>query len=198
MNEINAYKKLTILIVEDEKDAREALKSMLELDFKYIYEAENGCEGLEVYQKYKPDIILTDIQMPCMTGIEMLDEIRKNSAGVLAIFISAHSDVATLLQAIDLKINAYIVKPFLYKDILEKIDANLSSAMIEGTLHKSLSQREFDVFIDMAKGIKPVDIASKYDIKPKTIGTYRKRILEKMSMDSNAELIKYAIKHRLL
>jgi len=112
MNEINAYKKLTILIVEDEKDAREALKSMLELDFKYIYEAENGCEGLEVYQKYKPDIILTDIQMPCMTGIEMLDEIRKNSAGVLAIFISAHSDVATLLQAIDLKINAYIVKPF--------------------------------------------------------------------------------------
>lgn len=198
MNAINAYKKLTILIVEDEKDAREALKSMVELDFKYVYEAENGCEGLEVYQKYKPDIILTDIQMPCMSGIEMLDEIRKNSADVLAIFISAHSDVATLLQAIDLKINAYIVKPFLYKDVLEKIDANLSSAMIDGKLHKSLSKREFDVFIDMAKGIKPVDIASKYDIKSKTIGTYRKRIFDKMSINSNAELIKYALKHQLL
>jgi len=198
MNRVDTYKDLTILIVEDEKDAREALKSMVELDFKYVYEAKDGCEGLELYQKYKPDIILTDIQMPCMNGIDMLDEIRKNSTDVLAIFISAYSDVTTLLQAIDLKVNAYIVKPFLYKDILEKIDANLSSTALEGKFHKELSKREFEVFIDIAKGIKPVDIASKYDIKPKTIGTYRKRILEKMNMNSNAELIKYALKHHLL
>jgi len=198
MNTPNAYKDLTILIVEDEKDARETLKSMVELDFNYVYEAQNGCEGLEIYQKYKPDIILTDIQMPCMNGIEMLDEIRKNSSDVLAIFISAYSDVQTLLQAIDLKIDAYIIKPFLYKDILEKIDANLASTALEGKLHQTLSQREFDVFIDITKGIKPTDIAAKYHIKPKTIGTYRRRILEKMNMNSNAELITYAIKHQLL
>lgn len=198
MNTLDAYKDLTILIVEDEEDARAALSSMAELDFKYVYTAENGCAGLDMYQKYKPDIILTDIQMPCMSGLEMLDEIRKNSADVLAIFISAHSDVQTLLQAIDLKINAYIVKPFLYKDVLAKIDDNLSLTLLEGKLHKNLSKREFDVFIDIAKGIKPVDIASKYDIKAKTIGTYRKRILEKMHMHSNAELIKYAIQYELL
>ena len=195
---MNAYKDLTILIVEDEKEAREVLKSMAELDFKYVYEAENGCKGLELYQTYKPDIILTDIQMPCMDGIEMLEEIRKNATDVLAIFISAYSDVQTLLQAIDLKIDAYIIKPFLYKDILEKIDANLSSTVLEGKLHQVLSQREFDVFIDITKGIKPTDIASKYNIKPKTIGTYRKRILDKMQMNSNAELVTYAIRHHLL
>ncbi len=198
MNTPNPYSDLTILIVEDEKDAREALKSMVELDFKYVYEAENGCKGLELYQKYKPDIILTDIQMPCMNGIEMLEEIRKNAEDVLAIFISAYSDVQTLLQAIDLKIDAYIVKPFLYDDILEKIDANLSSTVLERKLHHALSQREFDVFIDITKGIKPTDIASKYKIKPKTIGTYRKRILDKMQMSSNAELVTYAIRHHLL
>lgn len=198
MNSVDAYKDLTILIAEDDQEARETLTSMVELDFKYVYEAKDGCEGLELFQKYKPDIILTDIQMPCMSGIEMLAEIRKSSNDFLAIFISAYSDVQTLLKAIDLKADAYIIKPFLYKDILEKIDANLSSTTVEGTLHKYLSKRELEVFIDMAKGIKPTDIASKYELKPKTIGTYRKRILQKLNMNSNAELIKYAISHNLI
>jgi DNA-binding NarL/FixJ family response regulator len=198
MNRVDAYKDLTILIAEDDNEARETLKSMVELDFKYVYEAKNGCEGLDLFQKYKPDIILSDIQMPCMSGIEMVAEIRKSSNDFLTIFISAYSDVQTLLQAIDLKADAYIIKPFLYKDILEKIDANLSISTEEGTLHKDLSKRELEVFIDMAKGIKPTDIASKFELKPKTIGTYRKRILQKLNMNSNAELIKYAISNNLI
>lgn len=198
MNSLDTYKDLTILIAEDDKEARAALKAMVELDFKHVYVAKDGCEGLELFQKYKPDIILTDIQMPCMSGIEMMAEIRKGSSNVLAIFISAYSDVQTLLQAIDLKADAYIIKPFLYKDVLEKIDTNLLSIAVEGTLHKKLSKRELEVFIDIAKGIKPTNIASKYELKSKTVGTYRKRILQKLNMNSNAELIKYAISHNLI
>ena len=198
MNNLDLYKKLTVLIVEDDESARETLKSMIELDFKYVYEAKDGCEGLELFQRYKPDIILTDIQMPCMSGMEMISQIRESASDVLAIFISAFSDVKMLLEAIDLKIDAYIVKPFLYKDILEKIDANLTCNTDEGQMHHTLSSREYEVFIDISKGIKPTDIASKYELKPKTVGTYRKRILEKMHMDSNAELIRYAIQHKLI
>jgi len=198
MKSLSAYKELTILIVEDDKEAREALVSMVQLDFKHVYEAENGCEGLSLFQKFKPDIILTDIQMPCMNGLEMIKEIREGSNDILAIFISAYSDVETMLQAIDLKIDAYIVKPFLYKDILKKIDSNLSLISKEGKLHMTLSKREFEVFIDISKGIKPTDIASKYALKPKTIGTYRKRILEKLAMHTNAELITYALRYNLI
>ncbi len=198
MNTTPAYKELTILIVEDDGEAREALRSMVELDFNYVYEAKNGCEGLELFQRYKPDIILTDIQMPCMSGLEMLREIRKNSHEVLALFISAHTEVDMLLQAIDLKIDAYITKPFIYKELLEKIEANLVCNEIEGTRHKDLSKREMEVFIDMAKGIKPTDIACKYELKPKTVSTYRKRILEKLNMHSNAELIRYALRNQLI
>ena len=194
----NSYTDLTVLIVEDEKEARDTLVSMVELDFKYVYQAKDGCEGLDLFLKYKPDIILTDISMPCMNGIDMLREIRKNSTDTLAIFISAYSDVQTLLQAIDLKIDAYIVKPFLYRDILEKIDTNLTSVALESTLHKELSKREFEVFIDIAKGVKPTDIASKYELKTKTVGTYRKRIFQKLHMNSNAELITYALKQHLI
>jgi len=198
MDNLNTYKELTILIVEDDQEAREALVSMIELDFKYVYSAKDGCEGLELFEKYKPDIILTDIQMPCMSGIDMIKKIKEGSHDVLAIFISAYSDVKTMLNAIDLKIDAYIVKPFLYQDILGKIDSNLSLISSEGKLHAKLSKRELEVFIDISKGIKPTDIASKYELKTKTVGTYRKRILEKLNMNSNAELIKYALRQNLI
>ena len=198
MESLSTYKELTILVVEDDKEAREALVSMVELDFKYVYKAEDGCKGLMLCQKYKPDIILTDIQMPCMNGFEMIKEVRKSFPDILAIFLSAYSDVDSMLQAIDLKIDAYIVKPFLYKDILKKIDTNLSHTSKEGQLHRKLSKREFEVFIDICKGIKTTDIASKYMIKAKTIGTYRKRILQKLNMHSNAELIKYSLQHKLI
>jgi len=192
------YSKLSILIVEDDQSTREVLVSMASLDFKHTYVAKDGCEGLDIFQKYKPDIILTDIQMPCMTGIEMLQHIRKTPTEVLAIFVSAHNDVETLLHAIDLKVDAYVIKPFLYRDILEKIDVNLSSSSVENGIHNELSKREYEVFIDMAKGVKPIDIALRYELKPKTVGTYRKRILEKLHMNSNAELIKYALTYKLI
>jgi len=197
MNTYDKYRDLSILVVEDNKDARDTLVSMVELDFKYVYAAKDGCEGLELFTKHKPDIILADIQMPCMNGMEMLSEIRKSSNDFLAIFISAFSDVQTLLKSIDLKIDAYIVKPFSYQNILDKIDENLCLDESQHKMHTKLSKREFEVFIDISKGMKPGLIAQKYNVKAKTIGTYRKRILEKLNLHSNAELIRYAIKQDL-
>lgn len=197
MNETRPYEKLTVLIVEDNVDACALLKSLTELDFKYVHTAKDGCEGIELFQKYKPDIVLTDIEMPCMSGIEMLTQIRKSSSQSLVVFLSAYSDVEMLLQAIDLKADAYLVKPFSYRELLSKISANLPSVCHESKPHTELSKREYEVFLDMARGIKPVDIASKYALKPKTVGTYRKRIFEKLHMNSNADLIKYALKHNL-
>ena len=198
MNTHDKYKDFTILVVEDNAGTRDTLVSLVELDFKYVYAAKNGCEGLKLFQKHKPDIILTDIQMPCMNGMEMLEEIRKGAEDVLAIFISAYGDVQTLIKAIDLNIDAYIVKPFLYQDILEKIDENLCIDKSANKIYTKLSKREFEVFIDIAKGIKPVDIALKYNIKAKTVGTYRKRILVKLNLHSNSDLIHYAIKQNLI
>ncbi len=198
MNTYDKYKDLTILIVEDNKDTRDTLISMVELDFKYVYAAKDGCEGLEMFHQHKPDILLIDIQMPCMNGMEMLVEVRKSSDTAVSIFLSAYSDVDILLKAIDLKIDAYIIKPFSYQNILQKLDENLSKDRTDTKVHTKLSKREFEVFIDISKGIKPVDIALKYEVKAKTIGTYRKRILEKLNLHSNADLIRYAIKQNLL
>ena len=74
----------------------------------------------------------------------------------------------------------------------------LNSISKSKLLHSGLSKREYEVFIDIAKGIKPNNIAQKYEIKSKTVSTYRKRILEKMCINSNAEIIKYAISNNLI
>ena len=65
-------------------------------------------------------------------------------------------------------------------------------------LHKNFSKREYEVFLDIARGVKPLNIAQKYNIKSKTVSTYRKRILEKMGVNSNTEIIRYAIMHALI
>lgn len=198
MNKELNYKEITVLIVEDNVIAREVLHSMLSIDFKYVHQANNGCDGLEIFIKYKPDIILTDIEMPCASGLDMLDEIRKIDKETLVIFTTAHEEVAILQKAIDLKATAYLIKPIRYDDILEKIDSNLLIKDPKTGLQTTLSKREYEVFLDIVKGIKPLNIALKYDVKPKTISTYRNRILDKFKMKSNAELIKYALQNNIL
>ncbi len=206
----NKYKDLSILIVEDEEVSRLALVDLLSLYFGFIYSAEDGCEGLELITKYHPDVIISDIQMPCMSGLEMMETVKKTQSNAVFLFISAFHDTKYLINAIDLKSDAYILKPIDVNLLLEKLDKalqnrviytskdDISSISLEKYLHKSLSAREHEVFLDIAKGIKPNNIADKYSIKPKTISTYRKRILEKMSLNSNAEIIRYAIENRLI
>lgn len=192
------FSELSILIVEDDNDNREALTSMATFDFAKVYESSDGCEGLEAFLRYRPDIVVMDIEMPCMTGLEMLEEIRKYDQKALILFTSAHGDQARMLKAIDLSVDAYVLKPVVYQEILNKIALKITMATQDETLLASLSKREYEVFIDIAKGVKPSDIATKYDLKPKTVGTYRRRILEKLDLQSNSDLIKYAIKHHLI
>lgn len=206
------YPNLSVLVVEDEISIREEFQDFLDFYFGFVHVAVDGCNGLELIDKYHPDIIITDINMPCMNGLEMMEEAKKISANSIFIFTSAFSDTKYLLKAIDIKADSYIIKPIRLNTLLEKIKELLKNRVIadeENThstdtisqnklLHKSLSSREYEVFIDIAKGIKPNNIAQKYGVKSKTISTYRKRILEKMCFNSNAEIIRYAIENRLI
>lgn len=205
------YQGLSILIVEDEPESMEELQYVMELYFGFVYSAADGCKGLELIEKYHPDIVFTDIDMPCMNGVDMLKEAKKISSNSIFIFATAHNDTEYLLSAIDLKVDAYLIKPVQLDILLEKLENILEDRVLltaddkgenriseSKLLHQGLSKREYEVFLDIAKGIKPNHIAQKYDIKPKTISTYRKRIFEKMQLNSNAELIRYAITNHLI
>ncbi|MEO1923979.1 MAG: diguanylate cyclase [Nautiliaceae bacterium] len=121
--EANKYlKKLTCLYVEDEDFIRETFFMMLKRYFKEVFIGTNGKEGLELYKKHNPDIVISDIRMPIMDGIEMAKAIKEIDPKSYIIFITAFSDNEYLKAAIDLGVEGYITKPVDRKKLLEKLN----------------------------------------------------------------------------
>lgn len=109
--ETSATKNLRILYVEDDDVARENGIEYLENYFDYIYAASDAFEGLKLYREHHPEIIITDIQMPKLNGLEFIKQIRKENKETHIIVITAFSDTSYLLQAIELQLIKYLIKP---------------------------------------------------------------------------------------
>ena len=104
-------KKYTVLYAEDEKGTRENIAELLKMLFKKVYIAENGDDAYDLYLKHMPDLVITDIKMPGLDGIELAKEIRKISTDTQIIIISAYTDVDYMLSAVELSLVRYVVKP---------------------------------------------------------------------------------------
>ena len=102
---------VSLLYVEDEADTRELLTNMLKLCGYNCIVAENGRKGLELYHRYIPDVVLSDIRMPVMSGLEMARAIRADFPEAQFIFMTALGDNKNILEAIDIGISQYVVKP---------------------------------------------------------------------------------------
>ena len=109
--EKSATKNLCVLYVEDDDVARENGIEYLENYFDHIYAASDAFEGLKLYREYHPEIIITDIQMPKLNGLEFIKQIRKENKETQIIVITAYSDTSYLLQAIELQLIKYLIKP---------------------------------------------------------------------------------------
>jgi DNA-binding response OmpR family regulator len=115
------YKNLSILCVEDEIGVRKHLVNTLTYYFKNVYEANNGEEGLRLYHEFRPDIILCDIQMPIMDGIEMIKLIRKDDIVTPIVLLTAHNSEEYLIKLINLHVQHFILKPVNAKNLEEGI-----------------------------------------------------------------------------
>jgi len=104
-------KKLTILIADDESELREQLVEFLEFYADTVYEAEDGIEAWELYKKYDPDIVMTDINMPRLSGLDLVKKIRTHSDKTKIIILSAYTNTAYLLRAVEMNLVTYLVKP---------------------------------------------------------------------------------------
>lgn len=127
MNKINKeiFKDITVLYVEDDVMTLEEISFFLKKYLKNLIIAKNGKEGLELFKEHNPDIVITDIQMPIMNGLEMAEEILKINPNIPIAVTTAYSDGEFLIRAIDLGIDKYIVKPLNLSEILAVIQKSL-------------------------------------------------------------------------
>ncbi|MBU0924029.1 response regulator [bacterium] len=120
-NIIEQLKNYTVLCVEDEEGIRKRLVNTLKYYFTEVYEASNGEEGYELYYEHKPNIIISDIEMPLKNGIAMIEDIRKDDLSTIVIMLTAYSSEEYLLSLINLNINHYILKPVNSENLLNGI-----------------------------------------------------------------------------
>ncbi|MCD8544251.1 MAG: response regulator transcription factor [Sulfurospirillum cavolei] len=114
-------KALRILYAEDEDGIRKNIAASLRYYAKEVLEAENGKVALELYRNERPDIVITDVLMPVMNGIELVEKIRAEDETTPLVIISAHTDKEYLLKVVDLHLEQYIVKPVNLKGLLEAL-----------------------------------------------------------------------------
>jgi len=155
-----AYK---VLIIEDEKDIREVVGKYLEKEGYTVYLAENGTEGLEKFNGFKPDLVVLDIMMPGIDGIQVMNEL-KNISNVPVIFLTAKHKEEDRLKGFDLGADDYVIKPFSPKELVRRVN------VIIKRVYKSYNRSNYIVYKDLKLDIdkqllfkedKEIDITSK-------------------------------------
>jgi DNA-binding NarL/FixJ family response regulator len=206
-----------VLLVDDHQIVRQGLKNLIELerDLEVAGEASSGIEALGLIRKNKYDIVVLDISMPDKNGVDTLHDLRHIAPDLPVLVLSGYAEEQYALNLMRSGCKGYLSKDADSEEIVKAVRniANgkkyISSTLAElltnelshpseKQLHEMLSEREFQVFIKLAGGLSPTKIADELIISIKTVSTYRTRILEKMALNSNADLTYYAIKYGLL
>ncbi|HEB9324837.1 TPA: response regulator transcription factor [Campylobacter jejuni] len=137
-------KELIILVVEDEIKTRESLINVLSERFSKVIGAQNGDEGLKKFKKFKPDLVITDIAMPIMDGLDMAREIKEISDDVPIVVLSAYSEKEILLRSIDVGIDKYLIKPVDIEELFKVLDYLIGEKIEANMLVKISEEYQFN------------------------------------------------------
>ncbi|MBF0506486.1 MAG: response regulator [Nitrospirae bacterium] len=150
---------VTVLYVEDEPNAREAAGEILKRVVRTVYVAENGKDGLEAFNKYNPDIVITDIRMPVMSGLDMAREIREGSSDKQIIITTAHSDTDYFLAAIDIAVDQYILKPVQSDKLIAAVGKCADYILHKREIRKYTEERE-KLILELQASLEKVKLLS--------------------------------------
>ena len=207
---------LNILIADDHPIVRRGLKQILAEtpQMAVVDEASNGMEVLSKVRQRDYDVVLLDISMPGMNGLDTLKELMTQRPDLPVLILSIHPEEQYALRVLRAGASGYLTKDsasdelvaaiqqvssgrkYISPSLADRLAHNLQTN-VELAVHEALSDREYHVMCLIASGKTVKDIAEALSLSVKTISTYRSRILAKMGMNSNAELIRYAVQHEL-
>ncbi len=209
---------MNILIADDHPLIRKGLLQILSGShhIREIYEAGNSYEVFENLKKRKIDVMILDISMPGKDGIEILKDVKIEYPDLPVLMLSIQPENQYAVRAFKYGASGCLNKASAPEELIEAIkkvrsggrylnDAvseillnNLSSHNTEEKPHRSLSEREYQVMIMLAKGLTISEVSEKLNLSIKTVSTYRTRLLTKMNLHTNSDLTYYSIKNNLL
>ena len=205
-------KKTTIVLVDDHAVVRAGVRRLLEQEplFEVIGEAESGEKAYQILAELKPDVMVMDLSMPGMGGLEAIRRILMRYEKAKILVLSMHEDLSFANQALKLGAKGYLTKNTLADDLVKSIetvtqgDVFLSDEIAQKMAMQSisgnqdpvneLSAREFEIFRLLAEGLDIDAIASTLNISSKTVSNYQTMIKQKLDINTPIELIRYAIK----
>ena len=207
-------KPITIVLADDHNIVRQGFRSLLENQegLSVVAEAGDGLEALRVTCNVKPDVLVVDLMMPCLNGLEVTRRIRKMSPGTRVIILSMYMDEPYVIEALQSGALGYVLKESNISDLVKAIrevaggryylGSPLSDLAIAAYKEKTkgvsldpyntLTAREREVLQLVAEGFTNADIAGKLFISQRTVESHRASLMQKLSFNSRAELIAYA------
>ena len=208
---------MKILIADDHAVVRKGLVQILDeaRDIAEVDEADSGEEVLDLVRRNKYHVLVLDLNMPGMSGFQVLEQVTAIRENLPILVLSMHSEDQYGVRVLRAGASGYVAKGTAPEELLSavrrvaaggkyispKLAENLLSVLDDpggGAPHERLSDREFQVFVQLADGATVSEIAEKLHLSAKTISTYRSRVLEKMNASSTAELVQYAMKNGLI
>jgi two-component system, NarL family, invasion response regulator UvrY len=208
---------IDVLVVDDHTIFRSGLKRLLsdETDMRVVDEARNGAEMLAKLRQQHFDVVLLDVNMEGRSGLDTLESVRPDFPKLPVLVLSMYPEEQYALAAIRAGANGYVSKdidaPELIKAIRQVaagsryLTANGAQKVLmhlccgdDPTPHQKLTAREYQIMLMMVKGTSLTEIGEKVFISVKTVSTHRARILSKLGISNNAELILYAVRHGII
>lgn len=213
--------KIRVLLADDHQVVRVGLKTLLETepDMTVVGEANNGVEALELAKSLRPDVIIMDISMPEMDGLEATRRIRGEAPSCSVLILTVHAQEKYLFPVLKAGGAGYVLKSSIDTELMDAIRTvagggaflypSATRMLMEDYVtrlqvgagedgYESLSEREREVLKLCALGHTSGEVALQLALSPKTVDTYRTRIMQKLGMHSRADLVKYALAQGLL
>jgi DNA-binding NarL/FixJ family response regulator len=218
--EASDLKTTTIVLADDHRIVRQGLRVLLsaEEDFEVIGEADDGREALELVRRLNPDVLVLDLMMPGLNGLEVARQLNKGGASVGVVVLSMHDDEGFVLEALANGVKAYVLKDSNSSDLVQAVrevaagrrylSPPLSDRAIEtyqqmakiGAMdrHETLTTREREVLQLSAEGRTNSEIAARLGISTRTAETHRSHLMHKLGLHTQSDLIRYAIRRGVI
>ena len=210
-------RKFRVLLADDHKIVLEGLKSLLEPEFDLVGRVEDGSALVKEAERLHPDVIVADISMPLLNGIEAVRQIKKTDDRIKVVFLTMHPDVAYATRAFEAGASGYVLKRSASRELITAIkdamkERTYVTPMIAGELlqsfkktqpgqdvfNKKLTHRQEEILQLLAEGHPTKEIANLLHISPRTVETHKYKMMQQLKLKTTADLVKYAIKQGII